>query len=98
VDHKPELGLPADARDSDLGAKSYYSTPNMLAVVTKGGLAHELGFRAGDRLVSVNGQVASSIWDLKLVMRANMGKKIRVIFEREGKREDREIKIPAQLR
>jgi hypothetical protein len=98
VDHKPELGLPADARDSDLGAKSYHSTPNMLAVVTKGGLAHELGFRAGDRLVSVNGQVASSIWDLKLVMRANMGKKIRVIFEREGKREDREIKVPAQLR
>jgi hypothetical protein len=31
-------------------------------------------------------------------MRANMGKKIRVIFDREGKREDREIKIPAQLR
>jgi hypothetical protein len=98
VDHKPELGLPADTRDFDFGGKYYQSTPNMLAVVTKGGLAHELGFRVGDRLVSVNGQPVSSIWDLKLVMHANMGKKIRVIFEREGRREDREIKMPAQIR
>jgi hypothetical protein len=98
VDHRAELGLTADARDFDLGAKSFQSTANMLAVVHKGGLAHELGFRAGDRLVSANGQLVSSVWDLKLVMRANMGKKIRVILEREGKREDREIKIPAQVR
>jgi PDZ domain len=98
VDHRGELGLAADARDFDLGAKSFQSTPNMLAVVTKNGLAHELGFRAGDRLVSANGQPASSLWDLKLVMNANLGKKIRVVFEREGKREDREIKIPARIR
>ncbi|HKC12594.1 MAG TPA: PDZ domain-containing protein [Vicinamibacteria bacterium] len=98
LEHRQELGLAADARDFDLGAKSFQSTPNMLAVVTKGGLAHELGFRAGDRLVSANGQPVSSIWDLKLVMNANMAKKIRVVFEREGKREVHEIKIPARIR
>ncbi len=98
MEHRQELGLAADARDFDLGAKSFQSTPNMLAVVTKGGLAHELGFRAGDRLVSANGQPVSSIWDLKLVMNANMAKKIRVVFEREGKREVHEIKIPARIR
>jgi len=98
VDHRGELGLTADARDFDLGVKYFQSTPNMLAVVPKGGLAHELGFRAGDRLVSANGQLVASVWDLKLAMRANMGRKIRVILEREGKREDREIKIPAQVR
>jgi hypothetical protein len=98
VDRRSDLGLAADPRDFDLGAKYYLSTPNMFAVVSKGGMASEMGFRAGDRLASVAGQNVNSLWDLKLAVRANLGKKIRVAFEREGKREDREIKCPVQLR
>lgn len=97
VDRRPELGLAGDSRDFHLGAKSYESTPNLLAVVVKGGLADGLGFKAGDRLVSVNGQNVGSVWELKLAMRANAGKRIRVLFDREGKREDREMKVPSAL-
>jgi hypothetical protein len=98
LDRRSELGLAADPRDFDLGAKYYLSTPNMLAVVTKGGVASEMGFRAGDRLASVAGHNVNSLWDLKLAVRANLGNKIRVTFEREGKREDREMKCPSQVR
>lgn len=97
VDRRPELGLAGDARDFHLGAKCYQSTPNMLAVVAKNSLADDLGFKAGDRLIAVNGQNVGSVWELKLAMRSNAGKKIRVLFDREGKREDREMKVPSAL-
>jgi hypothetical protein len=97
VDRRRDLGLPPDPKDFDLGAKYYYSTPNMLAVVTKGGLASNLGFKSGDRLISVNGQEVAKVWDLKMAFRNNVGKKIHVVIEREGKREDHEIKVPSSL-
>jgi hypothetical protein len=97
LDRRPELGMAGDPRDFHLGAGYYQSTPNMLAVVAKNSLADDMGFKAGDRLISVNGQNVGSLWDLKLAMRSNAGKKIRVLFDREGKREDREMKVPSAL-
>jgi len=97
VEKRPELGLPGDSRDFHLGVSSYQGSPNVLAVVVKGGLADKMGLKSGDRLVSVNGQNVASVWELKLAMRANAGKTVRVLFEREGKQQDKEMRVPSPL-
>jgi hypothetical protein len=97
ADRRRELGLSGDPRDFNFGVKYYHSEPSMLAVVVKGGMASDMGFKDGDRLVSVNGQNVASVWDLKLAIRANVGKKLRVVFEREGKQQEREVKVPSAL-
>ena len=56
VDRQVELGLATDARDFNLGALYYQSSPTILAVVTKGGAADKMGFKSGDRILSVDGQ------------------------------------------
>jgi C-terminal processing protease CtpA/Prc len=63
----------------------------------KGGMASEMGFKDGDRLLSVNGQKVNSVWDVKLALRANAGKRVHIVLEREGKQEDREVKVPSSL-
>jgi len=97
VERRPELGLPGDARDFHFGAKSLQGTPNVLTAVVKNGLADKLGFKNGDRVVSVNGQNVASVWELKLALRAGAGKSVRVLSEREGKEQDRELKVPGAL-
>ncbi len=97
VEHRPELGLPGDPRDFHFGAGSYQGTPNVLAAVVKNGFVDKLGLRTGDRIVSVNGQNVASVWELKVALRANAGKSVHLLYEREGKQQDREIKVPASL-
>jgi hypothetical protein len=96
-DHRPQIGLPPDNRDFNMGADYYYSTPNLLAVVTKGGLADNWGFKAGDRILSVNGKPIASIWDFKMALRESPGGQMQVVYERGGKRETRDFKVPGQL-
>ena len=96
-DHRPQIGLPPDNRDFNMGADYYYSTPNLLAVVTKGGLADNWGFKAGDRILSVNGKPIASIWDFKMALRQSPGGQMQVVYERGGKRETRDFKVPGQL-
>jgi PDZ domain-containing protein len=97
VDRQVRAGLSKDPRDFELGADYYASTPRMLAVVHKKGLASDLGFKAGDVLVSVNGRPAGSVWDLKVAMRESAGRKVTVVVEREGRAQSREIKVPGSL-
>jgi hypothetical protein len=97
-DRQVALGLARDPRDFNLGAEYYQSTPNMLAVVVKGGLADDMGFSAGDRIISVNAQAVRSVWELKLAIRANAGRTMEVVFERQGKQRQKKMNVPAQLR
>jgi PDZ domain-containing protein len=98
IDRQVTLGLASDPRDFNLGAEYYQSTPSVLAVVAKGGPADKLGFRAGDRVLSADGQPVKSVRDLKLALRANAGKTIRVVLERQGQQQQRDIKVPGELR
>jgi len=97
IDRRPELGLPGDSRDFRFGATNYQGTPNVLTAVVKNGLADKLGFKSGDRLVSVNGQGVASVWELKVALRASAGRSVRVMYEREGKQQERDLKVPASL-
>jgi hypothetical protein len=97
VDRQVRAGLSKDPRDFELGADYYASTPRMLAVVHKKGLANDLGFKPGDVLVSANGRPVATVWDLKVALRASAGRKVNVVFEREGRQQSREIKVPGSL-
>jgi hypothetical protein len=97
VDRRAELGLPGDKRDFQLGAKTYAGMPNVVAVVTKNGLADKMGFRNGDRILAVNGQTVPTVWDFKLALRQNAGKDVKVTFSRDGKEQQRDVKVPSSL-
>jgi hypothetical protein len=96
-DLQPKAGMPADPKDFRLGADYCQSVPLMLAVVESGGLADTMGFEPGDQLVSAAGKPLTSMWELKLVMRENLGRKIQVAFTRKGKSKTVDFKVPAQL-
>jgi hypothetical protein len=93
-DARPRIGLPRDNRDVSLGADYAHSFPQMFAVVDKGGAADNMGFRAGDRLISVDGRPVASIWDFKLALRQGGGR-ASVVYERGGKQEKKDVKGPA---
>jgi hypothetical protein len=97
ADQRARLGLGRDAQDFDLGAQSFDSAPQTLSVVAKDGLAEDLGFKSGDKLVSAAGRRVSSVAEFKQVLRANAGKKINVTFERGGKQENKDVSVPSSL-
>ena len=96
-DLRAKAGQPADPKDFRLGADYCQSMPLMLAVVESGGIAASMGFEPGDQLVSAAGKPLKSIWEFKLVLRENLGKKIQVAFTRKGKSKTAEIKVPPSL-
>jgi PDZ domain-containing protein len=96
-DRRARLGLPRDPRDVNLGAEYVQSSPLVLLSVEENGLADQMGLKPGDRVVSAGGKPLSSLADFKTVLRENLGKRIKVAVEREGKRDEKEIKVPTQL-
>jgi PDZ domain-containing protein len=97
ANRRAQLGLSRDPRDVNLGAEYVQSSPLVLLTVEDNGLADQLGLKEGDRVVSAAGKPLSSVADFKTVLRENLGKRIKVAVERQGKRDEREIKVPAQL-
>lgn len=90
------LGLAADPRDFDLGATPLPSSPLTLLAIQPGGVAEQLGLKAGDRLLSGGGAPFQSLWDLKLYLREQSpGARAPLVFERGGKVQQREVKVPA---
>jgi len=93
-----KAGLPADPKDFRLGADyCVKSTPLMLASVESGGLADTMGFEPGDQLVSAAGKSLTSVWDFKLALRENLGRRMQVAFTRKGKSKSADVKVPGQL-
>jgi hypothetical protein len=97
ADLRAKAGLAADSKDVRIGADYCQSMPLMLAVVESGGVAAAMGFEAGDQLVSAAGKPLKSIWEFKLVLRENLGRKIQVAFTRKGKSKTAEVKVPGQV-
>jgi hypothetical protein len=93
-DVRPRIGLPPDNRDVRLGADYAQSFPQMLAVIDKGGPADSMGFKPGDRIISVDGRPVNSIWDFKLALR-QAGGRASVVYERQGKQEKKDVRGPA---
>jgi hypothetical protein len=96
-DVRLRAGLPPDPRDFRLGADYAQSVPLMLAVVDKNGLVENMGFKAGDRIISVNGRNLSTLWDFKMAIKESTGRKLTIVFEREGKQQSKDVKAPSTL-
>ncbi|MCM2257089.1 MAG: PDZ domain-containing protein [Vicinamibacteria bacterium] len=86
-----------DPMDVRLGAESLSASPLLIVDVQKGSLAEDLGLKAGDRLIAVGGKELSSLMDFKRGLRDAVGGRVMLTFEREGKRQDRELKVPGKL-
>lgn len=96
-DHRARLGLGRDAQDFDLGARAFDGAPQTLSVVAKGGMAEDMGFKSGDKLVSAAGRPVASVAEFKQILKANAGRKISVTFERAGKMQSKDISVPGSL-
>lgn len=96
-DARARLGLGRDAQDFDLGAQAYEATPQILSVVMKGGLAENMGFKAGDKILTAGGRPIGSVSEFKQILRANAGRKVSVTFERGGKQQSKDMSVPSSL-
>lgn len=97
-EQRARLGLTTDAHDFDLGAQSFDSAPQTLSVVRKDGLAEDMGFKSGDKLISAGGRPVASVAEFKQVLKANAGRKVNVTFERDGKQESKDVSVPSALK
>jgi hypothetical protein len=91
-EEQARLGLVSHQAAFDLGAKALYSDPQRLVCVAKDGLADEMGLKAGDRIVSFK-----SLWDLKVELAQNAGKRMDVEIERKGRRATQALRVPTSF-
>jgi hypothetical protein len=92
LEEQARLGLVQHAAAFDLGAEALSAEPQRIVSVTKKGLADQLGLRNGDRLVTLK-----SLWDLKVELAQNPGKRIDVEIERKGQREIQAARVPTSF-
>jgi hypothetical protein len=96
-DVRLRAGLAPDPRDFRLGADYAQSVPLMIAVVEKNGMVESMGFKPGDRILSVNGRNLSTLWEFKMAIKENAGRKLTVVYEREGKQQSKDLKAPSSF-
>ncbi len=90
-------GLREDTTGFRLGAVAWVRSPLDLAMVVKDQPADKLGFRAGDTLLSVGDQEPKSLLDLKTMIKANPGVRLKIAVLRDGKRKEWKTSIPRDL-
>lgn len=93
------MGNQAIGAENDflLGAYTWVDSPLDLAVVLRDGLAYKLGFRAGDTLVSMGDGTPKHLFMLKVEIDSSIGRKIKAVVIRGGKRKEWEANIPHTL-
>jgi hypothetical protein len=88
-EEQARLGFSHQLAAFDLGAQALYVEPRRIVSVSKGGLADDLGLKAGDRLV-----ILKSLWDLKAELAQATGQRLDVEIERKGRREVLSMRVP----
>lgn len=94
------LGLADRPSGYQLGVIAYPRNPFFLLVVSSGSLAHKIGLRAGDKIVSVADRsftVKDDLEELKLMIKSNLGRTLPAVVERNGKAQDIRLKIPKEI-
>lgn len=91
------MGLPEDTTGFHLGACAWVHSPLDLATVVKGSLADKMGLRTDDTLVLAGDKPLKSLLDLKTMLGANAGGKVKIAVIRGGKRKEWQTNIPHDL-
>ncbi|MBK7704440.1 MAG: PDZ domain-containing protein [Acidobacteria bacterium] len=71
-----------------------------MLVVYNDGFADKIGLRPGDTIKSVAGRDFTNVWDieeLKLLIKENLGKKVKAVVERDGKTQTIDLKLPKTI-
>ena len=68
-------------------------SPAQIARVAADGTAAASGLKAGDRILSVDGKPLAYWQDMMGILRASPGKTLKLVIEREGKRQDLPLKV-----
>jgi hypothetical protein len=83
-----------------LGCLVLSRNPFYLLVAYTDGWAYQLGLRVTDTIRSAGGReftASDSLEDFKLVIQQNLGKTLKVVVEREGKRLELPLKLPKTI-
>jgi len=94
------LGLVPHTSGYALGVDSLPRDPFALLMVLPDSFAARLGFKPGDRVVSVAGRefnATETTEDLKLLLKAHLGEKIPAVVERGGERETMTLRLPKEI-
>lgn len=94
------LGLAERPSGFKLGVTTYPRNPFYLLVVIADGVGHKIGLRPGDLVVSAAGRsftVTDDFEELKVLIKANLGKTIPAVVERDGKTQTVKLKIPKEI-
>jgi len=88
-EEKYRWGLLPDSAGFTLGVDTFVGNSLKLVVVPKGSVAYEMGFRAGDMIVAVNGKRVVTLQEMKVMMARSGGNGIRVHVKRYDASESR---------
>jgi len=94
------LGLAERPSGFRLGVNTYPRNPFLLLVVGADSLAKKMGLRPGDLVVSAGGRTftaADDFEEFKLLIKANLGRKLEAVVERNGKTQAVTLKIPNEI-
>ncbi len=94
------LGLAERHSGFRLGVTTYPRNPFSLLIVGADSLAQKIGLRPGDHIVSAGGRAftaADDFEEFKLLIKANLGRKLDAVVERSGKAQPIVLKIPKEI-
>jgi membrane-associated protease RseP (regulator of RpoE activity) len=95
---KSILAASADIPSFDSGLSAFTDSPQcQLAAVYINRIGYKIGFRVNDIVVSVDEKVVKSVVEIKRVLAANAGKKVKAVVIRLNKLRSIELRVPADL-
>lgn len=97
IDLKYSYGIIESKSGFKLAIDCYSRNPLYLVTVYEDGFAYKLGFRNEDKLLAVNNKSLYTLEDFKVIIKDNLGKRIEVQIERDGKKKTLSIKLPKEL-
>jgi C-terminal processing protease CtpA/Prc len=94
------LGIIESRAKWNSGIISFANDPLFIVILKNTSFAFKLGFRSGDRIVSLAGRLFGSgdtVEDVKSTIMDNLGKQVEAVVERAGKNKTLKLKIPARI-
>lgn len=82
------------------GVISFARDPFLIIAVMPGSPAEKIGLYSGDKIISVGANVfqpSGSQEEFNLLIKDNLGKKLKVVIERSGKQDTFTLKIPKEI-
>lgn len=102
VDNLPDdlkvlLGFVPDSAGFRLDVRIWPLNPLLLVDVREDGFADDLGLRAGDRIVSVDGHKPWSLQEFKMILKGSLGRTVKLVVQRDDKPREFNVDLPERI-